>query len=51
MAPVDEDDEDAEQRARGGENMREISWIWTEAGISGSDLELEEGEIGRSMSS
>jgi hypothetical protein len=51
MTPVDEDDEDAERRARGGENMREISWIWTEAGISGSDLELEEGEIGRSMSS
>ncbi|KAJ7791185.1 hypothetical protein B0H13DRAFT_1454239, partial [Mycena leptocephala] len=25
-----------------GENMRQISWIWTEAGISGTDLELED---------
>ncbi|KAJ7908806.1 hypothetical protein B0H13DRAFT_2233210 [Mycena leptocephala] len=40
--PPENEDEDAERRARGGENMRQISWIWTEAGISGTDLELED---------
>jgi hypothetical protein len=43
--PPENEDEDAERRARGGENMRQISWIWTEAGISGTDLELEDGTL------
>jgi hypothetical protein len=30
--------------ARSGENTREVSWIWREAGTSGTDVELEEGK-------
>ncbi|KAF7346690.1 CxC2 domain-containing protein [Mycena sanguinolenta] len=37
-----EDPEDDEMITRGGENMREISWIWTMAGTAGTDEELEE---------
>ncbi|KAJ7198761.1 hypothetical protein GGX14DRAFT_573205 [Mycena pura] len=29
-------------RERGGENVREVSWIWTAAGIGGTEAELEE---------
>ncbi|KAJ7768836.1 hypothetical protein B0H16DRAFT_1716037 [Mycena metata] len=35
-------EEEGERAARGGENVREISWIWTAAGTSGTDAELEE---------
>jgi hypothetical protein len=41
--PADEDDKDTERQAWGGENTREISWIWTEAGVAGTDMELEDG--------
>ncbi|KAJ7210362.1 hypothetical protein GGX14DRAFT_565567 [Mycena pura] len=34
--------EERAQRARGGENMRAVSWIWTAAGTTGTDGELEE---------
>ncbi|KAK6968964.1 CxC2 domain-containing protein [Favolaschia claudopus] len=34
--------EDEEMVSRGGENMREISWIWTMAGTAGTDEELED---------
>jgi hypothetical protein len=36
-------DDDDEMVTRGGENMREISWIWTMAGTAGTDEELEDG--------
>ncbi|KAJ7727186.1 hypothetical protein B0H16DRAFT_1331686, partial [Mycena metata] len=36
-------DDDDEMVMRGGENMREISWIWTLAGTAGTDEELEDG--------
>jgi hypothetical protein len=42
LAPVGEDDED-EMVTRGGENMRQVSWIWTVAGTAGTDEELEDG--------
>ncbi|KAJ7029947.1 hypothetical protein C8F04DRAFT_1264290 [Mycena alexandri] len=35
-------EEEGERAARGGENVREVSWIWTAAGTSGTDAELEE---------
>lgn len=38
------DEEDDEMVTRGGENMREILWIWTMAGAAGTDEELEDGE-------
>jgi hypothetical protein len=30
---------------RGGENMREVPWIWTMAGTTGTDKELEDGMV------
>ncbi|KAJ7190623.1 hypothetical protein GGX14DRAFT_579706 [Mycena pura] len=36
------DDDDDELVTRGGENMRQISWIWTVAGTAGTDEELED---------
>ncbi|KAK7053876.1 CxC2 domain-containing protein [Favolaschia claudopus] len=35
--------EEEEMVTRGGENMREIAWIWTMAGTAGTDEELEDG--------
>jgi hypothetical protein len=43
LLPVQEEDDDDEMVTRGGENMREISWIWTVAGNAGTDEELEDG--------
>ncbi|KAJ7147747.1 hypothetical protein C8R46DRAFT_917759 [Mycena filopes] len=44
LAPLaDDDDDDDELITRGGENVREISWIWTVAGTAGTDEELEDG--------
>ncbi|KAJ7926131.1 hypothetical protein B0H13DRAFT_1599892 [Mycena leptocephala] len=37
-----DDDDDEERAARSGENVREISWIWTAAGTSGTDADLDE---------
>ncbi|KAJ7840811.1 hypothetical protein B0H14DRAFT_3457824 [Mycena olivaceomarginata] len=34
--------EEEERAARGGESVRLVSWIWTAAGTSGSDEDLEE---------
>ncbi|KAJ7448160.1 hypothetical protein FB451DRAFT_1343347 [Mycena latifolia] len=55
LAPVEEEgpdngassaEEDGEEReARGGENVREVSWIWAAAGTSGTDADLEDGEF------
>ncbi|KAJ7024108.1 hypothetical protein C8F04DRAFT_969398 [Mycena alexandri] len=42
LPEVDSDEDDA-MVTRGGENMREISWIWTLAGTAGTDEELEDG--------
>ncbi|KAJ7720540.1 hypothetical protein B0H16DRAFT_1336023 [Mycena metata] len=39
----DEDgDGDGERVARGGESVREISWIWSVAGTQGTDADLED---------
>ncbi|KAF8144424.1 hypothetical protein K438DRAFT_1992779 [Mycena galopus ATCC 62051] len=35
-------EEERAQRERGGENVREVSWIWTGAGLAGTDAQLEE---------
>jgi hypothetical protein len=43
LLPQVEEDEDDEMVARGGENMRKVSWIWTVAGTAGTDEELEDG--------
>ncbi|KAJ7111422.1 hypothetical protein C8R44DRAFT_566275, partial [Mycena epipterygia] len=42
LAPGNQDGSDKEREVLGGENMREISWIWTAAGTSGMDQKLEE---------
>jgi hypothetical protein len=42
LPPLPEDDD--EMVTRGGENRREISWIWTMAGTAGTDEELEDGK-------
>ncbi|KAJ7830049.1 hypothetical protein B0H14DRAFT_2366095 [Mycena olivaceomarginata] len=36
------EEDDNEMVTRGGENMREVSWIWTVAGTAGTDEELED---------
>jgi hypothetical protein len=41
--PEAEDDGDDEMVTRGGENLREISWIWTMAGTAGTDEEIQDG--------
>jgi hypothetical protein len=44
LPPIEEEDEeDDEMVTRGGESVREISWIWTMAGTAGTDEELEDG--------
>ncbi|KAJ7499521.1 hypothetical protein FB451DRAFT_1015021 [Mycena latifolia] len=53
VAPVEEersdgnassgDEEDEERAVHGGENVREVSWIWAAAGMSGTDADLEDG--------
>ncbi|KAJ7851559.1 hypothetical protein B0H13DRAFT_2360051 [Mycena leptocephala] len=40
--PEVEDDGDDEMVTRGGENLREISWIWTMAGTAGTDEEIQD---------
>ncbi|KAJ7729587.1 hypothetical protein B0H16DRAFT_1469968 [Mycena metata] len=42
LLPAVNEDEDDAMVTRGGENMREISWIWTLAGTAGTDEELED---------
>ncbi|KAJ7715371.1 hypothetical protein B0H14DRAFT_2644141 [Mycena olivaceomarginata] len=42
LLPALEEDKDDEMVTRGGENFREISWIWTVAGTAGTDEELED---------
>ncbi|KAJ7800235.1 hypothetical protein B0H14DRAFT_2387450 [Mycena olivaceomarginata] len=39
LDPEDDDD----MVTRGGQNMHQISWIWTMAGTAGTDEELEDG--------
>ncbi|KAK7061181.1 CxC2 domain-containing protein [Favolaschia claudopus] len=44
-ASEDEEDDagsDDEETGRGRENRRELSWIWTSAGCTGTDAELED---------
>ncbi|KAJ7833716.1 hypothetical protein B0H14DRAFT_3462535 [Mycena olivaceomarginata] len=36
-------DEEEERVVRGGESVRQVSWIWTGAGMMGADADLEEG--------
>jgi hypothetical protein len=38
-------EEEQERVVRGGESVCHVSWIWTGAGMMGSDADLEEGEI------
>ncbi|KAJ7084767.1 hypothetical protein B0H15DRAFT_951268 [Mycena belliarum] len=38
----EEDGSSEEREARGGENRREVSWIWAAAGTSGTDTDLED---------
>ncbi|KAK7050119.1 CxC2 domain-containing protein [Favolaschia claudopus] len=42
LPPLSYDDDDDEMVTRGGENMREISWIWTMAETAGTEEELED---------
>ncbi|KAJ7446857.1 hypothetical protein B0H11DRAFT_1745318 [Mycena galericulata] len=42
LPPLPEEDDD-DMVTRGGENMREVSWIWTVTGTAGTDAELEDG--------
>ncbi|KAF8155179.1 hypothetical protein K438DRAFT_1987093 [Mycena galopus ATCC 62051] len=35
-------DEERAQRERGGENVRQVSWIWTSTGLAGNDAQPEE---------
>lgn len=44
-APTDDEDGDDERAARGGESVREISWIWSVAGTDGTDADLEDGTL------
>ncbi|KAJ7238471.1 hypothetical protein C8J57DRAFT_1528783 [Mycena rebaudengoi] len=37
----DSGDEEGERAARGGEGHRQVSWIWTMAGASGTDADFE----------
>jgi hypothetical protein len=39
------EEDDDEMVTQGGENMREVSWIWTVAGAAGTDEELEDGKV------
>ncbi|KAJ7696891.1 hypothetical protein B0H14DRAFT_2418346 [Mycena olivaceomarginata] len=50
LLPMLEDDND-EMVTRGGENTREISWIWMLAGTAGTDEELEDGTCSIFLSS
>ncbi|KAJ7851553.1 hypothetical protein B0H13DRAFT_2360044 [Mycena leptocephala] len=38
----DTDEEEGDTFTRTGENVRELSWMWTTAGTSGTDAELED---------
>jgi hypothetical protein len=38
-------DDDNEMVTQGGENVREVSWIWTVAGTVGTDEGLEDGKV------
>ncbi|KAJ6467623.1 hypothetical protein C8R47DRAFT_942443, partial [Mycena vitilis] len=42
-------DDDDDMVTRGGENMREVSWIWTMAGTAGTDEELQDGKSSVSL--
>jgi hypothetical protein len=51
VAPWEEEEEEdagevdtGEMRRGAGESRREISWIWTAAGMSGTDADLENGK-------
>jgi hypothetical protein len=44
------DEDDDEMVTRGGENVRQVSWIWTMAGTAGTEEELEDGEQACPMS-
>ncbi|KAF7358779.1 CxC2 domain-containing protein [Mycena sanguinolenta] len=39
---ADNDDDDGERVVNAAENKRQVSWIWTTAGSTGSDAELED---------
>ncbi|KAJ7725755.1 hypothetical protein B0H14DRAFT_3519240 [Mycena olivaceomarginata] len=38
-------EEQEERASRGGKSVRKVSWIWTAAGIVGSDADLEEVQL------
>lgn len=41
----EEEDGDDEEEGESGEGRREVSWIWTVAGTSGTDANLHDGEF------
>ncbi|KAJ7449737.1 hypothetical protein B0H11DRAFT_2247094 [Mycena galericulata] len=41
LPPLTEEEE-GERMARGGENVRTVSWIWTGAGTAGTDADVQE---------
>lgn len=44
-ASEEEDDAGEDAGERGTESRREVSWIWTAAGMMGTDAALEDGEV------
>jgi hypothetical protein len=44
-ASEEEDDAGEDAGERGTESRREVSWIWTAAGMTGTDTALEDGEV------
>ncbi|KAJ7856129.1 hypothetical protein B0H14DRAFT_3644088 [Mycena olivaceomarginata] len=42
LLPQLDDDDDDEMVMRGGENVQQVSWIWTMAGTAGTEEELED---------
>jgi hypothetical protein len=40
----EDEEEEGPERWKAGESRREVSWIWTVAGTSGTDADLEDGE-------
>jgi hypothetical protein len=41
---AEDEDLDGDEEGRVGESRRQVSWIWTGAGMTGTDTELEDGK-------
>ncbi|KAJ6499891.1 hypothetical protein DFH09DRAFT_945023 [Mycena vulgaris] len=44
LPPLGLGEDEEERMARGGENVRVVSWIWSASGTAGTDEEFEDGE-------